>query len=188
MQTDIILSMSDRLLVKANVDETDLALIKLNQPATIILDAFPANPLDSKVVHIGYDAKTVNNVTTYEVDVVAEHTPDFMKSGMTANVTFLIDEKDDALVVSATAIKKEHHKTLVLMPNPDKGGEPIEREVKVGITDGKKVEILSGLSEGEDVLSASLRSLAQRSEDRQNNSNSFSPLGGSSPGGGRPPR
>ena len=96
-QTDIILSMSDRLIVKANVDETDLAQIKVGQEAETILDAFSKQPLNSKVVHIGYDAKTINSVTTYEVDVLARENPAFMKSGMTANVTFVVDEKKTSL-------------------------------------------------------------------------------------------
>ena len=87
-QTDTVLSMSDRLVVKANVDETDLAQVKLGQRIGLILDAFPNNPLDGKVYHIGYDAKTVNNVTTYEVDVIPDEAPTFMKSGMTANGYF----------------------------------------------------------------------------------------------------
>ncbi len=92
-QTDIVLSMSDRLIVKVNVDETDLAQIKLGQKVQIVLDAFAKEVIAAKVVHIGYDAKTVNNVTTYEVDVLADHIPEFMKSGMTANATFLIAER-----------------------------------------------------------------------------------------------
>ena len=150
-QTDTVLSLSDRLIVKATVDETDLAQVKLGQRVKLILDAFPENPLDAKVYHIGYDAKTVNNVTTYEVDVLADKVPPFMKSGMTANVTFQIDQRDDALLVPAAAIHRERRKSYVMVPNPDAGGEPVQKEVKVGISDGKRVEIVSGLDEGESV-------------------------------------
>jgi len=172
-QTDIVLSMSDRLIVKANVDETDLSQIKVSQTVNLILDAFPNDPMPAKVVHIGYDAKTVNNVTTYEVDVLPDHAPAFMKSGMTANATFLVAEKGDALFVPASAIHRKEHKSYVLIPNTDGTPEPIEREVEVGLSDGKKVEIISGLAEGDKILLASLSSFAK--EDK--GSNPFSSLG-----------
>jgi macrolide-specific efflux system membrane fusion protein len=155
-QSDIIVSMSDRLIVKANVDETDLAEIKIGQRAEVILDAFSKQPLPAKVVHIGYDAKTINNVTTYEVDVLTDHIPDFMKSGMTANITYLINERDDVLVIPAAAVHREHKKTFVLVDNPE-GGEPKQMEIETGISDGKKFEVVSGLSEGDKILASAFK-------------------------------
>jgi membrane fusion protein, macrolide-specific efflux system len=181
-QTDIVLSMSDRLIVKANVDETDLAQVKNGLSATIILDAFPTNPVDSSVVHVGYDAKTVNNVTTYEVDVAPKQIPPFMKSGMTANVTFLIEERENVLVVPASSIHRERHHIFVLVPGQDPQSEPEKKEVKLGISDGKKIEVLSGIEEGQKVLQATIGSLARK--EGQLNSPFGGPGGG---GGGRPP-
>ncbi len=173
-QTDAILSMSDRLIVKANVDETDLADVVVGQKARMILDAFPNKPLESEVVHIGFDAKTVNNVTTYEVDVKALDTPDFMKSGMTANVTFLVQEHDGVLLVPAASLKREKKKSFVLIPSANPKDEPIQKEVEVGISDGKKVEIVSGLQEGETVLWAGVRSITRKGENQ--NTNPFSSI------------
>ena len=174
-QTDNILSMSDRLMVKANVDETDLSDVKVGQKAKMVLDAFPNNPLESEVYHIGYDAKTINNVTTYEVDVRANDTPEFMKSGMTANITFLIEEKSQVVVVPAASIKREKKKSFVLVPGRDANAEPVQQEVQVGISDGKKVEIVSGLQEGDTVLTGAVRSLSKSGEGQ--NGSPFSPFG-----------
>src|SRR5262249_54993338 len=85
--SDAVLTMSDRLTVKAQVDETDIAQIALKQRASIVLDAYPQEKLDAIVDQIAYDAKTVNSVTTYVVDVLPRNTPKFMRSSMTANVT-----------------------------------------------------------------------------------------------------
>jgi membrane fusion protein, macrolide-specific efflux system len=161
VQTDIVLSVSDRLIVKTNVDETDLAQIKNGQRVQVVLDAFAADILPGKVVHIGFDAKTVNNVTTYEVDVLADNTPDYMKSGMTANATFLIDEHKNTLIVPAAAVHKLEKRSYILIPNQESPNDPIEQDVAVGLSDGKKVEILSGVSEGDTVLMASLTSFAK---------------------------
>ena len=165
--------MSDRLIVKANVDETDLAQIKNGQIVSLVLDAFPSAPMPSKVVHIGYDAKTVNNVTTYEVDILPDQAPDYMKSGMTANATFLVAEKADTLVVPASSVHKKEKNSYVFVPNPDSIEEPLEKEVEVGLTDGKKIEILSGLNEGDGLLIVSLSSFGKD----DNDSKTYSPFG-----------
>ena len=90
---DAVLVMSDRLTVKAQVDETDIAEIKLGQRADIVLDAYPGHHMPSKVDEIAYDATTINNVTTYIVDVLPDETPPFMRSGMTANVRFAVSSR-----------------------------------------------------------------------------------------------
>jgi membrane fusion protein, macrolide-specific efflux system len=179
--TDIVLSMSDRLIVKANVDETDLAQIKNAQPVNMILDAFPEDVIESKVEHIGYDAKTVNNVTTYEVDVLANKNPEYMKSGMTANVTFLVDEKADTLIVPAAAVHKRDKKSYVLIPNQKNPDDSVEQEVEVGLSDGKRVEIKSGLEEGDVILIASLSSFGKE----DNGTSPFSSFGNRGGGGGQ---
>jgi macrolide-specific efflux system membrane fusion protein len=149
---DSVFSMSNRLTVKAQVDETDLAQIKKGQTATVVLDAYPREEIPGKVEKLAYDAKTVNNVTTYTVDVLPNRTPDFMRSGMTANVTFLISEKVDVLTLPSEAIKFVNGKATVLLPNPDKRRQPIEQPIKIGITDGRRTELLEGLEEGATIL------------------------------------
>ncbi|HTL12039.1 MAG TPA: efflux RND transporter periplasmic adaptor subunit, partial [Bdellovibrionota bacterium] len=79
--SDSVFVMSDRLTVKAQVDETDISQIKLRQKGRIVLDAYPDQEVPGDVDQIAYDAKTVNNVTTYDVDVLPERTPAFMRSG-----------------------------------------------------------------------------------------------------------
>lgn len=183
-QTDIVLSMSDRLIVKVNVDETDLAQIKNEQKVFIVLDAFANRPLPGKVHHIGYDAKTVNNVTTYEVDVATDETPDFMKSGMTANATFLVAEKNEVLVVPAAAIHHEDKRSFLLVPNPEVKEDSIEKDVEIGLTDGKKVEVVSGVAEGDTILLASLASFGTGDKAV----NPFSSMNGGNRGGQTPAR
>jgi macrolide-specific efflux system membrane fusion protein len=152
--TDAILAMSDRLMVEALVDETDIAQVKKGQEASIILDAYPNDPFTGKVYKIAYDATTTNNVTTYHVDILPEKIPEFMRSGMTANVTFEITHKDDVLAVPSEAIKSKGGVSTVLMPSTsgNKNDPPVAVEVQTGMTDGKKTEIVSGLNEGATIL------------------------------------
>ncbi|MBI2441735.1 MAG: efflux RND transporter periplasmic adaptor subunit, partial [Lentisphaerae bacterium] len=65
--SDVLYVMSDRLIIEAQVDETDIGRIALLQAAEITLDAYPQNVISGHVDHIAYEAKLVNNVTTYMV-------------------------------------------------------------------------------------------------------------------------
>jgi macrolide-specific efflux system membrane fusion protein len=148
---DAVLVLSDRLTVKAQVDETDIAEVRLKQPAKIILDAYPKEVFSAHVDQIAYDATTVNNVTTYVVDVLPENPPDFLRSGMTASVEFDVASKTGALVLPLEAVRTAEGRSIALVGAP-KGGEPVERTVGVGLNDGRRIEIVSGLAEGETVL------------------------------------
>lgn len=151
---DAILVMADRLTIQAQVDETDLAQIKLDQKARIVLDAYLEKELEAKVHQIAYEAKTINNVTSYTIDVLPIEKIDFLRSGMTANVTFFGETKENILVIQNEFIKYEGGKPGVLVK---KDGKPDTREVKLGITDGKITEVLSGLDENETLMLAQLK-------------------------------
>lgn len=170
---DPIFVMSDRLTIKAQVDETDIAQIKLRQKAEIILDAYPGQTFDAKVDQIAYDAKTVNNVTTYIVDVLPEKTPAFLRSGMTANVTFYVAEKNNVLLLPNDAIKAEDGDFYVMVKSAKPDEQPRKQEIETGITDGKRTEIISGINETDIVLVAQYKGRAKNS----GQGSPFSPMG-----------
>lgn len=145
---DAVYVMSDRLTVQAQVDETDIGQVRVGEAATIFLDAYPDQKIEGKVDKVAFEAKTVNNVTTYTATIVPDETPDFMRSGMTANVTFKVATKDHVLTIPADAIKTRGEQKTVLLA----GQPPREQSIETGITDGKRVEVSSGLAENDRVL------------------------------------
>lgn len=161
---DAVFVMSDQLIVKAQVDETDIALVRLRQPADVTLDAYPEHAFKGQVEAIAYDAKTVSNVTTYEVDVQPHNPPAFLRAGMTANVRFRIAAKPDALLLPSAAIRVRNGGAYVLVAG--EGRMPVEREVRVGLTDGRNSEVAEGLAEGDKVLIAQLRKNGAGNEKR----------------------
>ena len=149
---DALIVMSDRLTVKAQVDETDIAEIKLKQKASIVLDAYPSDPVEGHVDQIAFDARTINSVTTYTVDVLPFKTPHFMRSGMTANVNFSIRTKNSALTVPMEAIRTIEGKSYIMVPSKEHKDKVVERVVDLGVSDGKFVEIAQGLTDNEKFL------------------------------------
>ena len=101
---DAVVVIADDLIVVGNLDETDIGQVKGGQSVEVTLEAYPDREFGGEVEKIAYDAKTVSNVTMYEVDVRPKRVPPFMRSGMTANLEFVIEEKDAALVVPASAV------------------------------------------------------------------------------------
>jgi membrane fusion protein, macrolide-specific efflux system len=139
----IILVLSDRLVVKAQVDETDIGKVKLGQKTKISLDAYPEIEVAGKVEHISYESRVVSNVTVYEVDIIPVMVPEVFRSGMNANVDIITESKKKALVVPLSAVEREGDKAFVQVK---KGTEKQRKEVELGIINDDKIEVLAGLS------------------------------------------
>ncbi|MBU4305169.1 MAG: HlyD family efflux transporter periplasmic adaptor subunit [Candidatus Omnitrophica bacterium] len=148
---DAVVVLSDRLIIRAQVDETDIGKISLRQDAVITLDAYPDVKKHAKVDHIYYESKLINNVTIYEVDLFCENLPEFFRSGMNASVDFKVNSKEKALVIPLEAVSREKDGTYVWV-KPDNKREAVKRAVALGISDDKNIEVISGLSAGDTVV------------------------------------
>lgn len=153
--SDSILVMSDRLVVEANVDETDLARVKIGQDVHVIADAYPDQPIRARVGTIAHEATTVNNVTTYVVKVIPVKAPEFLRSGMTANVRFQLANRENVLIVPSEAVVVENGKYMIYKRAGEPGHEkPTKFPITVGLSDGKRTEVTSGVNENETILIA----------------------------------
>ena len=166
---DAVLVLSDRLIVQAQVDETDIAQVQPKQKARITLDAYPSEAIPAEVGAVAYEAKTVNNVTTYTVDVLPEKVPPFMRSGMTVSVAFQVASKEDVVRVPSRALQVRDGQAYVQVAD---GGGREESAVQPGLTDGKFTEIVEGLREGEKVRMAQIKT-----EKRAGGTNPFATFG-----------
>ncbi len=149
--SDAVVVLSDRLIVRAEVDETDIGKIKLGQEAIIILDAYPDDKIKAKVDHIYYESKVANNVTIYEADLLPEAVPDFFRSGMNAAVNFIEESKNNSLLLPSGAIIREKGKAFVLLKQSG-GAQPLKQEITTGLSDDKNTEVLSGLNRDDAVI------------------------------------
>jgi len=147
--SDVVFIMSDHLIARADMDETDLARIYNDQPAEVSLDSYPDNILNGRVFKIAYNGTVTNNVTTYPVDVAMEQTPEFVKSGMTANVSFILTGRTNVLLLPADAVAPDD---TVELPPTHPGDKAGHHQIKTGMSDGQWVEVAAGLEEGQLVL------------------------------------
>lgn len=150
-QADSLFVISDRLIVKAEFDETDIGKIKIGQKALITLDAYPELVVNGYVDHINYESAVVNNVTIYVVEILPDSVPDEFRSGMSANVQIIRNKKEHILLLGSDALIERDGGHYVLLRYSDR--DPLEsRRVETGLSDENNVEILSGLKENDPVV------------------------------------
>ncbi|MCX5716293.1 MAG: efflux RND transporter periplasmic adaptor subunit [Candidatus Omnitrophica bacterium] len=133
---DAVIVLSDRLIVRAQVDETDIGKITPDRKAIISLDAYSDTKIKASVEHIYYESETVNNVTMYKVDLLPEEIPPFFRSGMNATVDFIEQSKENTLLIPADADHKEKTKVPVTL----------------GMSDDKNIEVLSGITANDKII------------------------------------
>jgi len=176
MTTDPVVVISDRLIVEALVDETDLSLISLGQEAEVSLDAYPGQTVSAKVDHISYESQLVNNVNVYTVDILPEEIPPTFRSGMTATVTFTVFEHKGVLLVPSEAIGEwprdleKPREDVFAVYRKGRSGKPAPVPVRIGKSDGRFTEILEGVKDGDELQVVRRKTAA-------GGSNPFSPMG-----------
>jgi len=156
--TSPILVLSDRLIVKADVDETDIGRVRVGQEVVISLDAYPDVREKGRVDHIYYESQLVNNVTIYKVDILPVKVPRVFRSGMSANIDIVEKMKKDALLVPSEAVILENQKTYLLVKKKNVGAAE-KREVQTGLVDEQNAEILSGIKDDDTVVVVVKKSL-----------------------------
>ena len=164
-----------QMQVEVNVDEADIGGVHEGQPATFNVDTYPTLNFEGKVTQVRLSPETTDNVVTYTVIVKVQNPDGKLLPGMTANVSLILENRDDVLVVPNSAFRFKpsngqssgemgppgpgggHKQNVAEVTKPalytlDKKKKPVKIEVEKGITDGQNTEIISGVEEGERVI------------------------------------
>lgn len=141
----------DRLEVAAYVDEVDVGRIAVGSPAVFTVDAFPDVEFKGSVTAVYPRAVVQSNVVNYITTVRIENSEGRLKPDMTANVVIELAARANVVAVPDRALKREGGKTVVAVVGPQ-GRET--RPVRVGLRGGGLTEIVSGLAEGERIVTA----------------------------------
>jgi HlyD family secretion protein len=142
----IVLSDHANLEVEVNLDETDVVRIAQSMKVTVTLDAFPAMEMNGEVIEIAPSADIQSGVVLYPVTVRLDPNDLPLRSGMTVNVTFPIEQRADTLLVPFRAVETEDGKAYVTRVTGS-GSERVA--VTLGLITDTQVEILEGLEAGD---------------------------------------
>jgi HlyD family secretion protein len=137
--------------VEADVSETDIAKIKVGQTVDITFDALGKDRhFSGSIISVNPAETVIQDIVYYKVRVTVEKDSDLVKPGMTANLTVETATKENALYLPLRAVREEKGSRYIEIIA---AGKTVRRPVTLGLRgDEGMVEIVSGVSEGEEVI------------------------------------
>src|SRR5216684_4314728 len=190
LQAPVIFAIANdltKMQIDTNVAEADVGVVKIDQTVDFTVDAFPMQTFHGKVVQVRNAPITVQNVVTYDTVIGVNNSDLKLKPGMTANVSIIIEHKDNVVQLKnaalryrppdaapaepprSTASPSGQRPTAARERKPERTvyvlsyGRPKAVQIKTGISDGIMTEVTEGLKEGDRVVTAELSSPAASS-------------------------
>jgi len=142
-----------QVYVQGKVDESDIGKVYLGQAARIKVESFKDKTFLGKVTKIAPLGVEKDNVTTFEVRVSIDNPGGELKANMTANAEILLEEHKKVLTVPEQAVLYDKDRNAsVEVPDPKTKTGRRKIEIKAGISNGTKTEVLAGLKPGDTVI------------------------------------
>jgi HlyD family secretion protein len=173
LQAPIIFAIANdltKMQIDANVAESDVGVVAIDQDVDFTVDAFPSRTFHGKVVQVRNAPITVQNVVTYDTVIGVSNPQLKLKPGMTANVAIKIAHRDNVLQIKNAALRYRPPDTT---PAESRSTSPVSGrrtvyllngnqlkpvQIKTGIGDGIVTEVPEGLKEGDRVITAEMTS------------------------------
>jgi HlyD family secretion protein len=144
---------TSQVYVQGKVDEADIGKVYLGQPARIKVESFKDKTFLGKVTRIAPLGVEKDNVTTFEVRVSIDNPGGELKANMTANAEILMEEHKNVLTVPEQAVLYDKDRNASIeVPDPKQKTGRRKIDIKAGISNGTKTEILAGLKPGDTVI------------------------------------
>jgi len=142
-----------QVYVQGKVDESDIGKVYLGQSARIKVESFKDKTFQGKVTKIAPLGVEKDNVTTFEVRVSIDNPGGELKANMTANAEILLEEHKNVLTVPEQAVlyDKDRNASVEVPDAKAKNGRR-KIDIKAGISNGTKTEVLAGLKSGDTVI------------------------------------
>lgn len=147
-----------RLLFKGTVDEIDVGKLKEDMTADIQVGALPGKKVHARLAKISLKAQKVDNSTVFPVEIEIEDVGNtVLRAGYSANANIIIQKKDSVLSIPERVITFRNDSAFVSLPIVEGGKEDVH--IETGLSDAIYIEIISGLSEGQEVLEKEVREI-----------------------------
>ncbi len=151
----LVMTLGDtsQVYVKGKVDESDIGRVYLGQKARIKVESFKDKTFNGVVTKISPMGVEKDNVTTFEVRVSIDNPGGELKAEMTANAEIILEERPGVLQIPEGAIIYDKDRNASVQV-PDPKGKDGQRKVaiNIGISNGAKTQVLSGLKENDQVI------------------------------------
>ncbi|MCC6323874.1 efflux RND transporter periplasmic adaptor subunit [Candidatus Nomurabacteria bacterium] len=150
----MILQDVSNLYLEANINEANIAIVKIGQPVSITYDSIgPDQIFKGEVFSIDPSSNNTDGIVNYKIKIALKDKNPIIRPGMNANITVDILSKNNVLAIPLLAVKKVDNISIVQLITNDKRKLYKEVPVVTGmIGDGNLVEIQSGLNEGDSVV------------------------------------
>lgn len=155
-----------------NVSEIDVSKIKYGQKATITLDSLTDITFTGKVVSVDRIGSVTSGVTNYPVIIAFDTGNNQVLPNMSATANIITATKDSVLLIPTTAIQTQSGQSVVRIM--DKNNQITTVNVTTGLSSDTQTEIISGVSEGQNVITSTVFSGTTTTS----GSSIFSSLGG----------
>jgi macrolide-specific efflux system membrane fusion protein len=142
----------DTVYFSANVNEVDIPRLNSNTPVEIELTAFPDEVLHESIQSIGFSSViTSSGGTAYKVVIsLPDNSAMKYRLGMNGDVKFILDTKENVLLVPGTSVVESYGKSYIWIVTSDNRAH--KQEVTTGSSSIEETEIIEGLSDGEKII------------------------------------
>lgn len=165
-----------KLQASVNLSEIDVTKVKIGQKVTMVLDAFADKTFTGHVAAIDTNGSVSSGVTTYPAIIAFDSSLATMYPNMGVSATIITNVKDNVLLVPSAAVQAQNGAATVRVL---KNGQVQTVDVTTGDASDTQTEIVSGLSEGDMVVTGTISTAASTGR----TSTSASPFGGGGLGG-----
>ena len=146
-----IADMSD-MIFEGKVDESEVGKLRLNMPLILKIGAIEGEEFDARLNYIAPKGKEENGAIQFDIKAqVSLEDSNFVRAGYSANADIVLDRVDSVLCINESLLKFEEDKPYVEIEIAPQEFE--KRYIKTGLSDGIKVEILEGISDGDAIKS-----------------------------------
>ncbi|MFA6252315.1 MAG: efflux RND transporter periplasmic adaptor subunit [Candidatus Paceibacterota bacterium] len=169
--TSIATVISKGLTAEITLNEIDIAKVNSGQKATLTFDAVSDMVVTGTVSEVDVVGTVSQGVVSYGVKVVFDTEAEGVKPGMSVSVAIITKSSEDALVVPSSAIKTINEVSYVEIPDETIASEEVgsskgvllknkskRQEITTGLTNDTSTEILTGLNEGDLVITKTITS------------------------------
>ena len=144
---------TDALLLEGLVDENEVARLEVGQRARIRTEAFGDRVFEGVLREIAPLGERIENVTYFEVEIeVTDEAAELLRPRMSGDAEIVSETIVDALVIPETALLYRGDTIYVERPGDDPDDEPVQTPIEIGVVDGDRVQVTSGLAPGDAVL------------------------------------